>query len=83
MGSGEPLDYSNTLKFMHNVHNPKDIIWMEKRTLSTCGLVSRCACWLMKELALPSRILHAPNNNILENIMKIANVYTIEGSECK
>jgi 23S rRNA (adenine2503-C2)-methyltransferase len=81
MGSGEPLDnYSNTLKFMHNVHNPKgyNMGW-RNITLSTCGLVPKMRLLADEGIGINLAVsLHAPNNNIRENIMKIANVYTIE-----
>lgn len=81
MGSGEPLDnYDNTMKFLHQIHNPKgyNMGW-RNITISTCGLVPKMRLLADEGIAINLAVsLHAPNDKIRKNIMKIANAYSID-----
>ena len=81
MGSGEPLDnYDNTLKFLHGIHEPQGFhLGYRNITLSTCGLVPKIHALAEEELSINLAIsLHAPNDEIRREIMKIARVYSIQ-----
>jgi 23S rRNA (adenine2503-C2)-methyltransferase len=81
MGSGEPLDnYANTLKFIRQIHDPKGFnMGYRNITLSTCGLVPKMRALADEGLSINLAIsLHAPNDAIRKNIMRIANAYSIE-----
>ncbi len=81
MGSGEPLDnYDNTLKFLKIIHEPLGFNMSHRNiTLSTCGLVPGIYSLAEEDLAITLSIsLHAPNDNIRQIIMPIANRYNIE-----
>jgi 23S rRNA (adenine2503-C2)-methyltransferase len=81
MGSGEPFDnYDNLIKFIELLNEPKGLnISARNLTVSTCGLVPR-----IKELAdLKLQItlaisLHAPNDELRQTMMPIANKYSID-----
>lgn len=80
MGSGEPLDnYKNTLEFIRKVHDPKAFnMGYRNITLSTCGLVPKMRALAEEEISINLAIsLHAPNDTIRREIMKIANAYSI------
>jgi 23S rRNA (adenine2503-C2)-methyltransferase len=81
MGSGEPLDnYEQTLKFIRQIHDPKGLnMGYRNITLSTCGLVPRMYELADEGLSINLAIsLHAPNDVIRREIMKIARVYSIK-----
>lgn len=81
MGTGEPFDnYENLLRFLTVVNYPKGLeIGARHITVSTCGIVPK-----IKEFAeFPLQInlaisLHAPNNKIRDELMKINHRYKIE-----
>jgi 23S rRNA (adenine2503-C2)-methyltransferase len=81
MGSGEPLDnYANTLKFIRQIHDPRGFnMGYRSITLSTCGLVPRMRALADEGININLAIsLHAPNDAIRREIMKIANAYSIK-----
>lgn len=81
MGIGEPFDnYDNLVKFIEIINHPKGIALGSRHiTVSTCGVVPK-----IKEFAsLPYQVnlaisLHAPNNEIRNQIMPINKAYQIE-----
>lgn len=81
MGTGEPFDnYENLKRFLYVVNYAKGLeIGARHITVSTCGIVPK-----IKEFAdFPLQInlaisLHAPNNEIRDQIMKINHRYKIE-----
>lgn len=81
MGTGEPFDnYENLKRFLSVVNYAKGLeIGARHITVSTCGIVPK-----IKEFAeFPLQInlaisLHAPNNQIRDQIMKINHRYKIE-----
>ncbi len=81
MGSGEPLDnYYNLLKFL-NIINDKDgaEIGLRHITVSTCGLVEKIYELADKRLQITLAIsLHAPNDEIRQQTMPVAKVYSID-----
>ena len=80
MGIGEPLDnFVNVMNFIKIINDPKGVaIGARHITLSTCGLVPK-----IKELSkFPLQVnlalsLHAPNDEIRNQIMAINKVYNI------
>ena len=81
MGIGEPLDnYDNVIKFLHNV-NHKDGLNIGYRhiSLSTCGLVDKIYQLAKENLPITLSVsLHAPNNEIRNQIMPVNRKYPIE-----
>lgn len=80
MGSGEPLDnYDNVLKFLNLVSSGDGInISQRNISLSTCGLVDKIRDLAEKNLQITLTIsLHAPNDILRQEIMPIANRYSI------
>lgn len=81
MGIGEPFDnYDNLIKFIEIINYNKGInLGSRHITVSTCGIVPK-----IEEFSkLPFQVnlaisLHAPNNNIRNQIMPINKVYPIE-----
>lgn len=81
MGIGEPFDnYDNLVKFIEIINHPKGIALGSRHiTVSTCGVVPK-----IKEFSsLPYQVnlaisLHAPNNEIRNQIMPINKAYQIE-----
>ena len=81
MGIGEPFDnYENVLNFFRIVNNPLGLeIGSRHITVSTCGLVDK-----IKEFALfPLQVnlalsLHAPTQEIRQEIMPIAKAYSLD-----
>jgi len=81
MGIGEPFDnYDNLIKFIEIINHPKGIALGSRHiTVSTCGVVPK-----IKEFSkLPYQVnlaisLHAPNNEIRNQIMLINKAYPIE-----
>ena len=80
MGSGEPLDnYDNFVKFVkmltdeHGLH-----ISQRNITVSTCGLVENIKRLAKEQLQITLAIsLHAPNDKARQELMPIANKYSI------
>lgn len=81
MGSGEPLDnYAEVAKFLKLVSAPEGIqISQRNISLSTCGLVNGIEQLAKDGFSVNLTIsLHAPTDEIRQQTMKIANVYSIE-----
>ncbi len=81
MGSGEPLEnYDNTISFIEHLIDEKGINLSGRHiTLSTCGLVEKIE--ELAKLKLPINLavsLHAPNDEIRQQIMPIAIKYDID-----
>ena len=81
MGIGEPFDnYDNLIKFIEIINHPKGIeLGSRHITVSTCGLVPK----IREFMKLPYQVnlaisLHAPNNEIRNQIMPINKAYPIE-----
>ncbi|GFI61240.1 putative dual-specificity RNA methyltransferase RlmN [Clostridiales bacterium] len=81
MGSGEPLDnYDNVLKFIRLI-NSADGKNMGQRhiTLSTCGLVKEMYRLADEKLQITLAVsLHAPNDNIRNELMPISKAYPMD-----
>lgn len=81
MGIGEPLDnYENVLKFLHNVNHPDGLnIGYRHISLSTCGLVDRIRKLAEEKLPITLSIsIHAPNNQVRDQLMPVNKRYPIE-----
>lgn len=81
MGSGEPLDnYQNSIKFIRLINDPQGQNMGQRHiTLSTCGLVDKIYDLSKEKLQITLAIsLHAPNDNIRNQTMPIANKYYME-----
>ena len=81
MGIGEPFDnFVNIKRFIEVVINNKMInIGQRHLTISTCGLVPKIYEFADLETGINLAIsLHAPNNEIRDNIMKVNRAYKIE-----
>lgn len=81
MGIGEPFDnYDNLIKFIEIVNHPKGIeLGSRHITVSTCGVVPK----IKEFMKLPYQVnlaisLHAPNNDIRNEIMPINKAYPLE-----
>lgn len=80
MGIGEPFDnYDNVLKFLKIINYPKGLeIGARHITVSTCGLVPKIKEFANFDLQVNLAIsLHAPNDEIRNQIMKINKKYSI------
>lgn len=81
MGSGEPLDnYENVTDFLKKITS-SDTLGISQRniSLSTCGLVPKIKQLADDGFSITLTIsLHAPNDEIRKQIMKIANSYEIK-----
>ena len=80
MGSGEPLDnFDNVMKFLHLVTAPTGInISARNISLSTSGLVPRIRQFAEENTQVNLCIsLHAPNDELRQQIMPVAKRYTI------
>jgi 23S rRNA (adenine2503-C2)-methyltransferase len=80
MGIGEPLDnYENIIKFIKIINDAKGLaIGIRHITLSTSGLVPKIYDLMQEELGINLAIsLHAPNDEIRNQIMKVNEVYNI------
>ncbi len=78
MGSGEPLDnYDNVVSFLRLVNDPRGLnISLRNISLSTCGLVPRMYDFADEGLPVTlSLSLHAPNDEIRQQIMPVAHAY--------
>ncbi len=81
MGIGEPFDnYENVIKFIKIVNYPLGLeIGARHITVSTCGLVEKIKEYSLFDLQVNLAIsLHAPNNEIRNQIMPINKAYPIE-----
>lgn len=81
MGIGEPFDnYDNVIKFIDIINHPKGIALGSRHiTISTCGIVPKIKEFMNYDKQVNLAIsLHAPNNNIRDQIMNINKVYKIE-----
>ncbi len=81
MGIGEPFDnYDHLVKFIEIINHPKGIeLGSRHITVSTCGVVPK----IKEFMNLPYQVnlaisLHAPNNEIRNQIMPINHAYPIE-----
>lgn len=81
MGIGEPFDnYDNVITFIDIINNHKGIeLGSRHITISTCGIIPKIEQFmnLGKQVNLAVS-LHAPNNEIRNQIMNINKVYNIE-----
>lgn len=81
MGIGEPFDnYDTVLKFLSIVNYAKGLeIGARHITVSTCGLIPKIKEFANFDLQINLAIsLHAPNNEIRNEIMKINKTYKVE-----
>lgn len=81
MGIGEPFDnYQNVINFLHIVNEPHGLeIGSRHISVSTCGLVPMIYEYAKEDLQTNLAIsLHAPNNEIRDQIMPINKAYRIE-----
>ncbi len=81
MGSGEPLDnYDNVIKFLRLVTSENGLNISDRNiSLSTCGLVPEIYRLADEGLNITLTIsLHAPNDEIRQRTMPIANRYSIK-----
>ncbi len=81
MGIGEPFDnYEHLVKFIEIINYPKGLaIGSRHITVSTCGIIPK----IQEFSKLPYQVnlaisLHAPNNEIRNQIMPINKVYKLE-----
>ena len=81
MGIGEPFDnYDNFMDFIRIVNDPYSLaIGQRHITVSTCGIVPKIREFADEETGVNLAIsLHAPNNELRSNLMRINNSYKIE-----
>ncbi|MFA5480940.1 MAG: 23S rRNA (adenine(2503)-C(2))-methyltransferase RlmN [Bacilli bacterium] len=81
MGTGEPFDnYENVMDFVRIVNHPKAFaIGARRITVSTCGIVPRIYEYANEGLQVNLAIsLHAPNNEIRNQLMRINQAYPLE-----
>lgn len=81
MGIGEPFDnYDNVMNFIRIINDPKGIqIGQRHITVSTCGLIPKIKQFMNEDLQVNLAIsLHAPNNEIRNQIMQVNKVYNID-----
>lgn len=81
MGIGEPFDnYENLIKFISIINHPKGIALGSRHiTVSTCGIVPKIDAFSHFPLQVNLAIsLHAPSNEIRNQIMPINKVYPLE-----
>lgn len=80
MGIGEPLDnYENVLAFIHIINDAKGLaLGIRHITLSTSGLVPKIYDLMKENIQINLAVsLHAPNDTIRNQIMKVNQVYNI------
>lgn len=80
MGIGEPLDnYENVLAFIRIINDAKGLaLGIRHITLSTSGLVPKIYDLMNENIQINLAIsLHAPNDEIRNQIMKVNQVYNI------
>ena len=81
MGTGEPFDnYDNVLDFIKIMNHPKSLaIGARHITVSTCGLVEGIKRYAHEGMQTNLAIsLHAPNDELRNEIMKINRAYPLE-----
>ncbi|HOZ02435.1 MAG TPA: 23S rRNA (adenine(2503)-C(2))-methyltransferase RlmN [Bacilli bacterium] len=81
MGTGEPFDnYENLMDFIRIVNHPKGLaIGARHITVSTCGIPDAIRRYAHEGLQTNLAIsLHAPNNDLRNQLMKINKVYPLE-----
>lgn len=81
MGTGEPFDnYDNVLDFVRIINNQKGLaIGARHITISTCGLPEGIKKYAKEGLQTNLAIsLHAPNNELRNQLMQINKVYPLE-----
>ena len=81
MGIGEPLDnYENVIRFIHMISDEHGLhISQRNLTISTCGLVEQMKRLGGEKLTITLAIsLHAPNDALRQEMMPIANKYSIQ-----
>lgn len=81
MGTGEPFDnYINVMDFVRIINHPKAFaIGARHITVSTCGIPDKIRQYADEGLQINLAIsLHAPNNDIRSQIMKINDAYPLE-----
>jgi len=80
MGIGEPFDnYDNVMKFINIINSGKGIdIGARHITVSTCGIVPKIYEFADNKLQVNLAIsLHAPNDELRSELMKINKVYKL------
>ncbi|MCR5625261.1 MAG: 23S rRNA (adenine(2503)-C(2))-methyltransferase RlmN [Lachnospiraceae bacterium] len=80
MGIGEPFDnYDNVMKFIRLLTDKNGLNVSERNvTVSTCGLVEKIYKLAEEDLHITLAVsLHAPNDKIRQEMMPIANKYSI------
>lgn len=81
MGIGEPFDnYEHLMTFLTNANSPKGLeIGARHMTVSTCGIVPKIKEYADEQLQINLAIsLHAPNNDVRNQLMPINKAYPIE-----
>ncbi|EDL65909.1 23S rRNA (adenine(2503)-C(2))-methyltransferase RlmN [Bacillus sp. SG-1] len=81
MGIGEPFDnYDNLMDFLRVVNDQKGLsIGARHITVSTSGLANRIYDWADENIQVNLAVsLHAPNNELRTQIMKINKAYPLE-----
>lgn len=81
MGIGEPFDnYDNLIQFFKIINHPKGLaIGARHITVSTCGIIPKILEFSELELQINLAIsLHAPTNEIRNELMPINKVYPLE-----
>lgn len=81
MGTGEPMDnYGNIVRFIHLLSEEGGLnISQRNITVSTCGIVPRIYELAKEKLQITLALsLHAPNDEKRQELMPIANVYSME-----
>lgn len=81
MGIGEPFDnFTNLVRFLKNINSPKGLaIGARHITVSTSGLAPKIYEFADLDLQVNLAIsLHAPNNELRTQIMKINRAYPLE-----
>ncbi len=81
MGIGEPFDnYENVIDFISIINSGKGIdLGARHITVSTCGIVPKIEAFMQEGKQVNLAIsLHAPNNNLRNQLMPINKVYPIE-----
>ena len=80
MGTGEPFDnYDNVMDFIRVINYKQGLqIGARHITVSTCGIVPKIYDFAKEEIKANLAIsLHAPNNELRNNLMKINRAYPI------
>jgi 23S rRNA (adenine2503-C2)-methyltransferase len=83
MGTGEPLDnYDNLIRFIQILTDENGLnISQRNITVSTCGLVEKIKQLADENLQITLALsLHAPNDDVRQQLMPIANKYEIQSA---